>query len=103
MQVLNMLQNAVNGSTVDLPDYAAILPYIGLFSIVLLNPSSDGAPNYELPTLYLPHLSILTNNKLTPAPRNTSPRSAHAARIFDSIALGDIPPPSQPRHYSSII
>ena len=69
----------------------AILPYIGLYSIVLLNSS----PDYEIPTLHLPHLSVLQvlNNEFTPAPRNTSSRSARAVRIFDSIALGDTPPP----------
>ena len=92
MQVLDMLQTAAtDGSAVDLPEYEAILPYIALFSIILLNP--ERGRNYVLPTLYLPALSALINNQFTPAPRGTSPRTSHTARIFDSIALGDTPPP----------
>ena len=69
----------------DLPDPKAILPYLGLFTIVTLNPTSAAAEQLSAP--YLPKLSIIRGNKFIKAPARTSATAKNIARIYNSLAI----------------
>ena len=69
-QVFNLLLAAQGRTKVKLPDPTAILPYLGLFSLVVLNPND--LTDYELLTTHLLGLSILHNGHFTPTPNEMS-------------------------------
>ena len=74
----------------ELPNPATIIPYIGLFTLVTLDPTT--AARHIMITPYLPGLSIIHNNKFEEAPANTSATAKNVARIFDSLDIeGDTP------------
>ena len=74
----------------ELPDPKAIFPYLGLFTLVTLNPTQvTGA---SIPTLFLPPLSIIRGKKFVKAPSNTFPTAKNVARIFEPLALVDNSP-----------
>ena len=77
--------DALDGKQVKIPDATAILPYIGLFTLVTLNPAV-AAKNFII-TPHLPFLSIICNNRFEEAPANTSATGENVARIFDSLAI----------------
>jgi len=77
---------------VALPDVTPILPYLGLFSIVVLRPRDTAGCSILTP--HLPALSILQNNQFVPAPDGTSPADQNAARIIDVQAITTDPPES---------
>jgi hypothetical protein len=86
------------GEEVALPDPTTILPFLGLFSIVVLKPKQ--LVRCDICTKHLPVLSILQDNKFVRAPDGTSPADENVARIFDvlevardnpQISLGLIP------------
>ena len=91
-----MLLEASRGTSVDLPDPNAILPYLGLFSLVVLTP--DDLKDHILLTPHLPDLSILQNNRFIAAPANMLPTAPNVARIFDVIAVIDAKPLRQFGH-----
>ena len=76
--------DALDGTSVGLPNPAAIIPYIGLFTLVTLDPTT--AAKIIMTTPYLPGLSIIHNNKFEGAPANTS-TAKNVARIFDSLGI----------------
>ena len=81
--------HALGGASVGLPNPAAIIPYIGLFTLVTLDPTT--AARYAMATPYLLGLST-RNNKFKEAPANTSATAKNVARIFDSLDIEkDIP------------
>jgi hypothetical protein len=99
-QVFSLLQFVkifgARGDSVGLPDLAPILPYIGLFTLVILEP--DEVSGCRLLTIHLPNLSILEGSSWIPAPPTTPADARHVARIFDplarspgAISLGYIP------------
>jgi hypothetical protein len=99
-QVFNLLKYAKmfgsRGGIVGLPDPAPILPYLGLFTLVILEP--DEVSGCRLLTIHLPNLSILEGSSWVPAPSATPADARHVARIFDplarspgAISLGYIP------------
>jgi hypothetical protein len=69
------------------PDPTPILPYLGLFTIEILKP--EYLNHCCIPTLHLPTLSILENNRFIIAPDGTSPADENVARIFDAAAITD--------------
>lgn len=74
----------------ELPNPTNIIPYIGLFTLVTLDPIT--AARNIMTTPYLPGLSIIHNNKFEEAPANTSATATNVARIFDSLGIeGDTP------------
>ena len=77
----------MNGAQVDLPDPAAIIPYLGLFTLVTLDPNT--AAEDLISTPHLPGLSIILNNEFQEAPANTSATAENVARIFDSLGIED--------------
>ena len=77
--------DALDGTSVGLPNPATIIPYIGLFTLVTLDPTT--ATGYIMVTPYLPGLSIIRNNKFKEAPANTSATAKNVARIFDSLDI----------------
>jgi hypothetical protein len=79
----------LDGTSVGLPNPAAIIPYIGLFTLVTLDPTT--AARYIM-TPYLPGLSIIRNNKFEEAPANTSATAKNVARIFDSLDIEEDTP-----------
>jgi hypothetical protein len=81
----------MTGNDVDLPNPTSILPYLGLFTIVLLKPSE--VVGCVINTSHLPTLSVIRNNRFERAPIGTSPADPKAARIFDSLALAGTTPP----------
>jgi hypothetical protein len=83
-------------ANVNLPDPTAILPYLGLFTLVVLDP--EELEGQVIGTTHLPDLSILQNRHFIPAPTNTSPTVPNAARIFDALAVVSANPPKQRGH-----
>ena len=77
--------DALDGTSVGLPNPAAIIPYIGLFTLVTLDPTT--VVRHTMVTPYLPGLSIIHNNKFEEAPANTSATAKNIARIFDSLDI----------------
>jgi hypothetical protein len=91
-----LLLEASRGTSVDLPDPNAILPYLDLFSLVVLTP--DDLKGHILLTPHLPDLSILQNNRFIAAPANMLPTAPNVARIFDVVAVIDARPLRQFGH-----
>ena len=88
----------MSGEDVALPDPTTILPFLGLFTLVVLKPGP--LVGCDICTKHLPVLSILQDNKFVRAPDGTSPADENVARIFDvlevarenpQISLGLIP------------
>jgi hypothetical protein len=79
--------NALDGTQVSelLPDPQAILPYLGLFTMVTLNPTD--VAGYKIPTMHLPDLSIIRGQKFVDTRSRTSATARNVARIFDPLAL----------------
>ena len=82
--------DALGGIPVDLPNPAAIMPYIGLFTLVTLDPTV-AARNIMI-TPFQPGLSIIRNNKFRRAPAHTSATAENVARIFDSLDIEEDAP-----------
>ena len=77
--------DALDGSPVGLPNPTAIIPYIGLFTLVTLDPTTTARNIMNTP--YLPGLSIIHNNKFKEAPANTSATAKNVTHIFDSLGI----------------
>jgi hypothetical protein len=75
----------VDGHPVDLPDPTSVLPYIGLYTLVPLEPKKF----YGLQRLtpLLPGLSIISGHQFVPAPPETQASGPNVARIFDAMSL----------------
>ena len=82
--------DALSGISVDLLNPAAIMPYIGLFTLVTLDPTV-AARNIMITPLQ-PGLSVLRNIKFRRAPANTSATAENVARIFDSLDIKEDAP-----------
>ena len=80
----------------DLPDPKAILPYLGLFTIVTLNPTSAAVE--QVIATHLPDLSIIRGNKFIKASARTSAAAKNVARIYNSLAIHA----DTPEHYTKI-
>jgi hypothetical protein len=74
---------------VELPDAQAIFPYLGLFTLVPLDPGMIRDP---IPTLFEPPLSIIRGKNFVKAHSNASPTNKNVARIFAPLALVDDSP-----------
>jgi hypothetical protein len=74
--------DASQGVEVELPNAKAIFPCLGLFTVVVINPTQ--VTGYSIPTPHLPSLSIIRGSRLVKAPSKTSPTAKKAARIFES-------------------
>ncbi|KAI0285395.1 hypothetical protein BGY98DRAFT_945711 [Russula aff. rugulosa BPL654] len=76
------------------PHPSAILPYVGLYTIVHLKQTK--LREITVPTAFSPPLSILHNGQWENAPNQTVPTTPNAAYIFDSLAVkasGQLPSP----------
>lgn len=74
-----------------LPDPSSILPYLGLFTLAILDP--DNVYGCHISTQHVPPLSILRNKHFEDAPEGTSPVDDNVARIFDVLAFVAPGPP----------
>jgi hypothetical protein len=83
--VFALFQLAMAGYAVTLPDPTSILPFLGLFTIVILKPGD--LLGCCIPTLHLPALSILQDNHFALAPAGTLPGGENVARIFDVLGM----------------
>ncbi|KIM86748.1 hypothetical protein PILCRDRAFT_4640 [Piloderma croceum F 1598] len=92
-EVFDLLEDWQNGHQVELPDPTAILPYLGLFSLVVLTP--EVLENHLLVTSHLPNLSVLENNRFIFAPDNISPTAPNVAQIYDVLAVINTNPPKR--------
>jgi len=84
----------MTGTHVALPDLNHLLPYLGLFALVILRPGD--VLGRRISTQHLPELSILQNNQFEAAPNGTSPMDENVARIFDVLAVSANSPPISP-------
>jgi len=82
----------MTGAQVDLPDPSRILPYLDLYTLVILQPAV--VAGLVLLTPYFPPLSIFKNGQFRRAPTRAVPTNPNVARIFDPIATAanDHPP-----------
>lgn len=90
VKVFALLIRGVAGQPVNLPDFAAIIPYLGLYTLVPLHPET--LENLAIPTPHLPSLSIIQDDRFVPAPADTPPTAPNVARIFDALSLPDSAP-----------
>lgn len=74
----------MTGAQVDLPDPSRILPYLDLYTLVILQPAV--VAGLVLLTPYFPPLSIFKNGQFRRAPTRAVPTNPNVARIFDPIA-----------------
>lgn len=82
-EVFRLLGDWSPGATIDaLPDTKPIEPYLGLFALVILNPSQ--LIGMELFTRHQPPVSILKGGRFI---RRKSGAAGNLACIFDSLAL----------------
>ena len=70
-----------------LPDPKPILPYLGLFTLVTINPTEIAG--CKIPTMHLPNLSIIQGTQFVKAPSTVSATAEKVARIFEPLALDD--------------
>jgi hypothetical protein len=89
-QVFDLLVDALNGIPVELPNPKAIIPYIGLFTLVTIDPTKAAGDNIITP--YLPSLSIIRGAKFVVAPANTSATAKNVARIFEPLPINEDTP-----------
>lgn len=82
-----MLNHALQGIDVDLPDPKPILPFLGLYTLVMLSPQD--LYGSEIPAHHPPALFVLEGAQFVSAPADTSPEAAVVARIFDVSAISD--------------
>jgi hypothetical protein len=75
----------VDGHPVDLPDPTSVLPYIGLYTLVPLEPKNLYGLQRLIPLL--PGLSIISGHQFVPALPETQPSGLNVARIFDAMSL----------------
>ena len=69
----------------ELPDVESLFPYLGLFTLVTLNPTRVVRDRISTP--FVPPLSIIRGNKFVRARSNASPTSKNVARIFEPLVL----------------
>jgi hypothetical protein len=67
---------------------SGILPYAGLYSVALLNPSK--LKNVPVLTPYSPPLSIIHNGKWKLAPDQNASNDQNVARIYDPLAVNTL-------------
>ncbi|KIL64176.1 hypothetical protein M378DRAFT_24755 [Amanita muscaria Koide BX008] len=84
-EVLDLMVDALDGTEVELPDLKAIIPYIGLFTLVTINPGEVAGD--ILVTTHLPRLSVRRGTRFIVAPANTSATAQNAARIFEPLNI----------------
>jgi len=85
-----LVRGATGGEEVNLPDFTAIKPYLGLYTLVSFRPQEIG--RIVISTPHLPNLSTIQDNQFGPAPANTLPTVPNVARIFDALSLPDDAP-----------
>lgn len=89
--MFDLFRLATTGADVPLPDPSSILPYLGLFTLAILDP--DNVYGCHISTQHVPPLSILRNKHFEDAPEGTSPVDDNVARIFDVLAFVAPAPP----------
>jgi hypothetical protein len=82
-----LLSDAVQGIEVDLPDMRPILPFIGLYTLVVLLP--DELSGSEIPAHRPPDLFVLDDNRFISAPADTLHDAPGVVRIFDVSVMPD--------------
>jgi hypothetical protein len=86
-QVFRLLHSAVDGLPVDLPDPSLIIPFLGLYSLVILSPGQ--VTGLQLVTPRLPKIFKRDGRHFIPAPDDTLPNAPDVARIFDVLGRND--------------
>ena len=74
-----------------LPDTKSIIPFLGLYSIIVFKPHKED--RYRILTGSLPRLSVLHTDGFEFAPDGTSAGDPNVVRIFDVLALPSSPIP----------
>ena len=87
LQVFSLFHSAVDGLRVDLPDPSLIIPFLGLYSLVILSPGQ--VTGLQLVTSRLPKIFKREGRHFTAAPDDTSPNAPDVARIFDVLGRND--------------
>lgn len=81
--------NASSETPVGIPDPKAILPFLGVFTMITLNPPRAGCCRI---TPHLPNLSIIRGHKFIKAPSNVSATANSACRVFEPSAIDNNTP-----------
>ena len=89
-QVFRLLNDAQQGRKVDLPNVQSVLPFLGLYSLVILLPTE--LDRLHIISHHLPALSILQDDGFVLAPPDTEPDAPGAARIFDALSMTEKQP-----------
>jgi hypothetical protein len=82
-----LLREADQDNDVNLPKFNSILPFLGLFTLVILAPNQLNG--VKIAAHHLPDLSMLHGDQFMPAPADTLPDAPDVARIFDVLAISD--------------
>jgi hypothetical protein len=80
-----------DGEFRGLPDTQSIIPFLGLYSIIVVQPHKED--QYRILTGSLPRLSVLRTDGFEFAPDGTSAGDPNVVRIFDVLAFPNSPIP----------
>ena len=81
--MFQLLRDAATGTQVNLPDPSHILPYLDLYTLVVLNPTP--VTGLAIITSHLPPLSIFKNGQFQPAKTRASQKNWNIAWTFEPI------------------
>lgn len=81
------MDDAQQGKEVDLPNVKSVLPFLGLYSLVVVHPTE--LHKLQILAHHLPALSVLQNGQFVLAPPDMQPDAPDAVRIFDVLAMTD--------------
>jgi len=85
MPLYQVLDGLTTSNLQGLPDPSAILPFIGLYSVIHLK--STRLQRLTHCTPFFPPLSVLHNGQWENAPTGTASTAPNVARIFDPLAV----------------
>lgn len=102
IQVFRLLNDAVQGVKVDLPNAESILPFLGLYTLVTLLPEEPGGSS--IAAHYTPDLFALDGSRFISVSAAILASAPSVARIFDVSVISDELPqtlysiPLSPKH-----
>jgi len=79
-----LLKDAARGETVDLPNTDSVLPFLNLYSLVVLLPNQ--LIRNGIGAAYTPDLWVFKKGRFSRAPERTPPGGTGVSRIYDVLA-----------------
>ena len=84
-----MLNDALHGIDVDLPNTKSIIPFLDLYTLVILSPND--LKGFSLRTHHPPDSFLLDDGRFVSVPANTVPDTMVVVHIFDVMMISEEP------------